>query len=132
MTDAVMGRPRLFSDAKAFEDAAEDYFDQLAPDRMPTLAGLCLHMGFHDKESFGHYATYGDDFSRTVKRARLRIEEDRNQRLANPACTGVIFDLKHNHGWRDKSEVELSGPDGEPIKTVTRIELVGVEPDDNG
>lgn len=82
---------------------------------MPTLAGLCLHLGFDDRESFSHYDSYGGEFSRTVKRARLVIEEDRNQRLANPACTGVIFDLKHNHGWTDKSQSELSGPDGSAL-----------------
>lgn len=33
--------------------------------------------------------------------------------------------------YGDKVQQEVSGPDGGPI-TVTRIELVGVEPDDNG
>lgn len=79
---------------------------------MPTLAGLSLHLGFDDRESFSHYDSYGGDFSRTVKRAKLLIEDDRNQRLASPACTGVIFDLKNNHGWTDKSVTELTDPQG--------------------
>lgn len=104
------GRPRLFKDHESFASAAEGYFASLeGTDKMPTLSGLCLFMGFHDKESFSHYASYGEDYSRTVKRAKLIIEDDRNQRLANPACTGVIFDLKNNHGWKDKTETELSG-----------------------
>lgn len=113
------GRPRLYADAAAFSAKTEEYFTLTEEwGKMPTLAGLSLHLGFDDRESFGRYADYGDGFSRTVKRARMIIEDDRNQRLANAACTGVIFDLKHNHGWTDKSQQELSGPDGGPVSVT--------------
>lgn len=122
------GRPRLYADAEAFAIKTDEYFDLVKEDgKMPTLAGLCLHLGFIDKESFSHYDSYGEEFSRTVRKARMKIEDDRHQRLANPACTGIIFDLKANHGWQDKQAVEMSGPDGGPVQTVTRIELVGLE-----
>ena len=101
------GRPRLYQSAEAFAAKANEYFETVElKGKMPTLAGLSLFLGFDDKESFSHYASYGEEFSRTVKRARMIIEDDRNQRLANAACTGVIFDLKNNHGWKDKTEVE--------------------------
>ena len=108
------GRPRVFDDAEAFAVACEEYFDSLKDGgvnagKMPTLAGLCLSMGFNDKDSFTNYATYGDEFSRTIKRAKMLIEDDRNQRLSNPSCTGIIFDLKNNHGWKDKTETEHTG-----------------------
>ena len=36
-----------------------------------------------------------------------------------------IFNMKNRHGWRDKQEV--SGPDGGPIKTESKVlEVVGV------
>jgi hypothetical protein len=113
------GRPRLYQDHEAFALNTQEYF-RLAEERgkMPTLAGLCLHLGFDDKESFSHYASYGDEFSRTVKKARMIIEDDRNQRLSNAACTGVIFDLKHNHGWTDKSQTELTGAEGGPLQVA--------------
>lgn len=115
----MTGRPRLYDDASVFAQETSEYF-RLTEEKgkMPTLAGLSLHLGFDDRESFSHYDSYGGDFSRTVKRAKLLIEDDRNQRLANPACTGVIFDLKHNHGWTDKSTTEMTGPDGAAL-TVT-------------
>ena len=106
---AEMGRPRLYSDPDVFAERAQEYFDTLPAEKMPTLSGICLFMGFSDKESFSTYETYGADFSRTVKLAKLRIEDDRNQRLSLPSCTGVIFDLKNNHGWKDKTETEFSG-----------------------
>lgn len=115
-----LGRPRLYSDPAVFAEKTRDYFEDIeAKGKMPTMAGLCLHLGFYDRESFARYAEYGDDFSRTVKAARLMIEDDRHQRLANPACTGVIFDLKVNHGWQDKTVSELTGPNGGPVETVS-------------
>jgi len=119
------GRPRLYQDHESFASKAEDYF-RVCEERgkMPTLAGISLHLGFDDRESFSNYASYGEDYSRTIKRARLLIEDDRNQRLANPGCTGVIFDLKNNHGWKDKTEQELTGAEGGPI-AVTSIRLKG-------
>lgn len=121
------GRPRLYSDPESFASMAEDYF-RLSEERgkMPTLAGISLHLGFDDKESFSHYATYGEEFSRTVKRARMIIEDDRNQRLANPSCTGVIFDLKNNHGWKDVQAVETSGPNGGPIQQAHSIDTASL------
>lgn len=113
------GRPRLFQDPKDFADATDAYFDKVEADgKLPTKAGLCLHLGFVDKQSFSNYETYGEEFSLTVKRANMRIEDDRHQRLANPACTGIIFDLKANHGWQDKQTLEHTGTDGGPIQTV--------------
>jgi hypothetical protein len=106
--EPTRGRPRLWQDAAAFSEATDAYFDQLAG-RPPTMAGLCRHLGFADKQSFGNYEDYGEDFSLTVQKARLRIEEDRNERLLTKFTPGVIFDLKNNHGWKDKIETEHSG-----------------------
>jgi hypothetical protein len=106
---AKAGRPRLYDDPEAFAQKANDYFEQLEAGKPPTLAGLCRFMGFYDRESFSTYATYGEQFSRTVKTVDLRILEDRQERLMMKFTPGVIFDLKNNHGWRDKTETELSG-----------------------
>lgn len=105
---APMGRPRLYQDPELFAAKADEYFATC--ENKPTLAGLCLHMGFSDKESFSNYATYGDDFSRTVKKAQMRIELDRHERLIdkNRFTPGVIFDLKNNHGWKDQQDLNLS------------------------
>lgn len=134
MTDDIQkhpgGRPRLYESAEAFAQKTGEYFQQVEErGKMPTMAGLCLHMGFYDRESFSHYAEYGEEFSRTVKGARLMIEDDRHQRLANPACTGVIFDLKVNHGWQDKNITELTGADGGPVKTEAVVDWSGVPSD---
>jgi hypothetical protein len=130
----MMGRPRLYADAESFTAKVEDYFAYCTDSqKSPTLAGLSYYLGFADKQSFSQYEEYGDEFSLTVKRARLRMEADRHERVISKDTftPGLIFDLKNNHGWRDKTEQELTGADGGPIQSLTRIELVGVEPDDN-
>lgn len=123
-----MSRPRKYSCPEEFQAAAEGYFTRCEmTQEPPTIAGLAFEMGFADRQSFSEYEGYGDEFSLTVKRARLRIEGDRSKRLLSKDSftPGVIFDLKNNHGWRDKSEQELSGPDGGPIQ-VSEIVLRGV------
>ena len=108
------GRPRLYKDHETFDKATDAYFDEcLASGRKPTLAGLSISLGFHDKESFSHYATYGEEFSRTVKKAQVRIEDNRWQLLLNKEqfTPGVIFDLKNNHGWVDRKELEIDASD---------------------
>lgn len=69
---------------------------------------------------------YGEksDFSDVVNFIRMRLVNSWERRLAMPNATGTIFWLK-NQGWSDKSEMELSGRNGGPLETVTRIELVG-------
>lgn len=112
------GRPRLYRTAAEFTAKVEEYFEECKTEgEPPTLAGISLFLGFADRQSFAEYEEYEDAFSLTVKRARLRIEADRSKRLIgkDTFTPGVIFDLKNNHGWKDKSEQELSGPDGERL-----------------
>lgn len=103
------GRPRLYDDPALFAERTDEYFASLAETgKAPTLSGLCLFLGFTDKESFSNYENYGEEFSRTVQKARFMIEDDRNQRLLTKFTPGVIFDLKNNHGWKDKTESEVT------------------------
>lgn len=109
-----MARPRLYDDHAVFDVTVDDYFAHVeASDKRPTMAGLSYYLGFDDRDTFTAYAEYGDEFSRTVKRAKLRIEDDRWQSLIDKAAftPGLIFDLKNNHGWKDKTEqdVHLTG-----------------------
>lgn len=44
----------------------------------------------------------------------------------------AIFFLKARAGWSEKQRVEVSGPDGGPLESVTRIELVDLSGDGTG
>lgn len=107
----MTGRPRLYQDAESFAAKVEGYFAFCEEnDKSPTLSGLSYYMGFADKQSFGDYERFGEDYSLTVKRVRLRIEADRHERVIckDTFTPGLIFDLKNNHGWKDKTEQEIT------------------------
>lgn len=127
---AEPGRPRLYESADDFADAVEAHFTDCQDEgKRPTLSGLSYALGFEDRETFSNYASYGDSFSRTVKRAKLRIGDWLEQRLTDKDkfTPGIIFDLKNNHGWKDKTEQELTGADGGPVQ-LERIERVVIDP----
>jgi hypothetical protein len=118
------GRPPIYETPEQFEEAVKDYFENgikhrtviigKAPNQqavslpVPTITGLCLHLGFESRQSFYDYEER-EGFSYTVKRARLLIEKEYEEMLQTSSSpTGAIFALK-NLGWKDKSEVEQSG-----------------------
>jgi hypothetical protein len=103
------GRPRVYSDPIEFDALVDAYFtDCELNKKKPTLTGISLFLGFCDKETFGTYDAVSAEFSRTVNKARMRIEENRHQLLVakDTFTPGIIFDLKNNHGWKDKTETE--------------------------
>lgn len=128
-----MGRPPIFESVEDLEKKIEEYFKNCQPksDGFGTLldlgetasiTGLALYLGFESRQSFYDYEKK-DDFSYTIKRARLRIECFYERRLTGTAPTGAIFALK-NLGWSDKQEIKHEGI---PEQRVTyRV----VKPDD--
>lgn len=126
------GRPRLYKDHDSFAAKVDEYFASLEDSgKKPTLAGLAYHMGFDDRESVTTYASYGPDFSRTVKRAKLLMEDDRQQSLLSKDkfTPGIALDLRNNHGWRDTTQSEVSGPNGGPIRTDARLDVGSLSDD---
>lgn len=116
------GRPPLYADPLVMEAKIDQYFDGLEDTtRPPTVPGLCRFLGFADRASFLDYEKK-PDFSRTIKSARLRIEEDRAERLLSKdtPTAGVIFDLTNNHGWKNPQHMKHSqDEDGDPIEVKT-------------
>lgn len=105
------GRPRRYPDAAKLAERIDAYFTECEGVKPPTIAGLCYFLGFADKQALGEYEGYGEEFSLAIKKARLRIEQDRSERLISrdTFTPGLIFDLKNNHGWRDAQQQEVTG-----------------------
>lgn len=84
---------------------------------IPTISGLAVALDttrrtlldYEDREEFSH----------TIKRAKQRIEATTESLLVNGGATpaGVIFNLKNNYGWVDRTETEVSGG-SDPIKVL--------------
>lgn len=99
------GRPAVYSSSIDLQNQVDKYFMSL--DSKPTITGLALYLGFESRQSFYDYEKNGE-FSYTIKRARLRIENEYEKALHGNSPTGAIFALK-NFGWKDKQEIEQSG-----------------------
>ncbi len=123
---APVGRPPRFKTAEEMEALVDEYFEALLTDEkfVPTVNGLALYLGFTSRQSLLNYAAK-PEFVDTVKRAKTILENAWEQRLVGPNVAGTIFWLK-NFGWTDKTEQEISGPNGGPIPTT--ITVVGVTP----
>lgn len=113
-----MARPRIIKSPEEMDRLVDEYVAQrYAEERPVTLTGLCLHLGLNSRQSLDAYEQR-EEFFGSVKRAKSIIEDQYEQNLHANNATGSIFALK-NFGWKDKTEQELSGPDGGPIKTDT-------------
>lgn len=86
----------------------------------PTLERLYDILDW-DNETLKDYENRSE-FSATIKRVRRKILASKVEKLndtRNPA--GIIFDLKNNYHYTDKTEqtIELSGVNGQPLATMT-------------
>jgi hypothetical protein len=120
---AEVGRPPMFKTPEELQDLIDDYFEKgvttkkvvigKAPKNytieveVPTITGLTHYLGFESRQSFYTYEKK-EEFSYTIKRARLFIEKHYEEMLQTGNTTGAIFALK-NFDWKDKQEVEQSG-----------------------
>jgi len=110
------GRPALFETDEQLKTKVDEYFDFIKGAQsggvwieLPepaTITGLALYLGFESRQSFYDYEEK-DEFSYTIKRARMRIENQYEKNLSGNNCTGSIFALK-NLGWKDKTEQDLN------------------------
>lgn len=99
------GRPLKFVSPKKMQNAIDEYFDECIKNSEPlTVTGLALALNT-TRETLMDYQNK-DEFSDTVKKAKLRIENAYEKRLISRGAAGDIFALK-NFGWTDKVEQEV-------------------------
>lgn len=135
LRENITGRPPVFTDPFELKRKCDEYFElcdshkEQVPDkktgeltdvyrRRPyTIVGLARHLGFKSRNSLLHYEGK-PEFADVIIDAKMRVEEQRSEQLIDRSGIpgGIIFDLKNNHGWRDESSVEVSGPNGGPIQ----------------
>lgn len=112
-----MGRPPAYSTPEELQIKVDEYFKLLYvddaekdisehADATPTITGLVFFLGFSDRASFYDYEKK-KDFTHTIKRARLRVENWYEKTLITGSAAGTIFALK-NLGWKDKTEQDIT------------------------
>jgi hypothetical protein len=69
----------------------------------PTIIGLCRYLDIN-RSTLIEYEKI-EEFSNTIKRAKENIEEYLERQLyRKDQVTGIIFNLKNNFNWTDKTE----------------------------
>jgi len=109
------GRPPLYDNPDDLQGKIDSYFTE--ENVKPTISGLAYHLGFECRASFYDYEDKAE-FTYTIKRARLRIENVYEEKLHGHNVAGAIFALK-NMGWKDVQGVEYPG--GIPITGINYI-----------
>lgn len=72
---------------------------------IPSILWLCEYLNIH-RSTLLEWEEM-DGFSNTIKKAKQRIEKYNAEQLyRKEQVTGIIFNLKNNFDWKDKSEVD--------------------------
>jgi hypothetical protein len=96
------GRPLKFKTVKELDAKIEDYFATI-PETKWTWTGLAIHLDT-DKWTLHNYVDR-PEFSASIKKALLKVENGYEIDLKKYGRSGTIFALK-NFDWKDKTEVD--------------------------
>lgn len=131
-----VGRPLKFKSVEELQEKINEYFtycdnrvkkvwsekkqdELLISDPEPyTMSGLAVFLGV-DRQTILNYSEK-EEFFGTIKEARSKVESDVERRMndKNTFTPGLIFNAKNNFNWKDKTESEVTGKDGEPLGVV--------------
>lgn len=115
-----VGRPRIFTDPKDFDAKVDSYIkmcETSEPPKKLTYTGLVLALGMCSRDTLNEYGKM-PEFSDSVRRAKLFIENEYEQHLFGANTSGVTFALK-NLGWQDKLDLNHGGQPDNPVISAT-------------
>ena len=89
---------------------------------VPTISGLAYALDTSRRTLLDYEER--DEYSHTIKRAKQFIEAANEALLVNGGAVpaGVIFNLKNNWGWVDKSEVSVTDKANAAKKALDRLD----------
>lgn len=102
------GRPKKYQSVEEVERILDNYFVDCDNKEKPyTVTGLALALEMGRQQLLD----YGKDekFHDTIKKAKLKCEQYAEERLfGGGQVAGVIFNMKNNYGWKDKTEQDIN------------------------
>lgn len=101
------GRPRIWDTPEALQEQIDQYYAWAKREKKPlTIERLAVFLDV-DRHTILNYAKE-DKFFSTIKKARSFILASKIENLTSlgGVKTGIIFDLKNNEGFVDKTEVK--------------------------
>ena len=128
------GRPLKYT-LKDMQTKIDKFFMDCDANDIPyTITGLALALDT-DRQTLLNYQQK-DEFVDTIKKAKLKVENQYEQRLIKNGRSGDIFALK-NFGWQDKQEIDqnIGNKDDKPFNIdlahFTIDELKGLVEDED-
>jgi hypothetical protein len=134
------GRPPKYKTPQELQEKIDAYFDSCWIDKVTevtdkdgkctmstvryqnrpyTVAGLALALDLC-RDTLAEYVKAGQ-FSDVVKKAKIKIEMNVEELLLEGKnAAGPIFWLKNHAAYRDKQEMEHSGPGGGPVQMIIK------------
>lgn len=126
------GRPTKYN--KEILDKAKEYllkYDEIG-DKIPSVAGLSLYLdicrdtiydwdGQDDKKEFSYILK---QINATQHQVLI------NKGLSNDFNSAITKLVLGKHGYHEKQQQEISGPEGKPIQTASVINFIPVSRDD--
>lgn len=98
------GRPPKYKKKEEIQELIDKYFYDCDKNDEPyTVTGLALALNMSRQDLINY--SNKEEFFDTIKKAKLKVENYLEKRLIKDnSCTGIIFNLKNNYGWKDKQE----------------------------
>jgi len=123
-------KPLIISTPEEFQEKVKDFFEMcLEHDKPATASGLAYALGFSSRQSLYDYRQR-EEFKSAVDRAMLFIESGYEMQMAmGRGDGGIVFALK-NFGWTDKTQQEISGPNGGAQEHSWQVEFINAETKD--
>lgn len=119
----MAGRPPKFKSVKELQKKIDAYFVRCEKEDEPLMiTGLALALDT-TRDTLMDYEGK-DEFSDTIKKAKLKIEHAYELRNIKRGNAGDIFALK-NFGWKDKTESDVTL--GGSINVMPSVKLDGQE-----
>lgn len=125
------GRPKKYTEVEIMQRKIDEYFKECDKKHDPyTITGLCIALDIC-RDTLSEYIK-NKEFSDTIKKAKLKVENYLEKRLiTDSSTTGIIFNLKNNFNWSDKQQIEHSGNINNPFSGLSTEELRQLIKDDS-
>ena len=105
--ESKKGQPPLYSTPDELIGDIANYVTECEGSGRPiTICGFVHYSRFESRQSLVDYERYWG-FSDTIKKLKLLVEADLNERLLSGDTNkvhGIMFLLRANHGWRDEAK----------------------------
>jgi len=127
------GRPLKFETVEQLQSQVDSYF-ALTPKDEWTITGLAMALDT-SRQTLCDYEDERPEYSDTVKKAKIKVENGYEIDLKKHGRSGTIFALK-NFDWKDKTETDLTslGKTLFPIsidKDISEKNVINAIPENN-